>query len=225
VIKLIISEDIMKKTLMFIAVSLIAVSLYAVSLAGASTFTVYGSGDPTEYGVTRDGITFVTPVAVTTLAEPWRKPGSWMTYNNPDQSWPMDSGSGSLPGTYNYVTMFDLTGLDPSTAIITGSWASDNGAKLYFNDEHKYNPVSTIGETGYRDLTLFTISSGFVAGENWLMFEVTNDPWGPDPYINPTGLLVNIDSSTADPVPEPSTLLLLGAGLIGFGFMRRRAKN
>jgi hypothetical protein len=119
--------------------------------------------------------------------------------------------------------MFDLTGLDPSTAVITGSWASDNGAKMYFNDEHKYNPVST--SSGYASLTGFTIDRGFVAGINWLLFEVTNDPWGPDPFINPTGLLVNITSATAEPVPEPSTLLLLGAGLAGFGFMRRRAKN
>jgi hypothetical protein len=55
-------------------------------------------------------------------------------------------------------------------------------------------------------LTDFTIDSGFVAGVNWLMFEVTNDPLktNPDRYINPSGLLVNIDSATAEPVPEPS---------------------
>lgn len=212
----------MKKSLMFIAVSLVAVSLYTVSLAGATTFTVYGSGDPGEYGVTLDGFAFVTPVPVTTPAGPWVL-GSWMTYNNPDQSWPMDSGSGNLPGTYNYVTMFDLTGLDPSTAIITGSWASDNGANLYFNDEHKYNSVST--SSGYASLTDFTIDSGFVAGVNWLMFEVTNDPWGPYPGTNPTGLLVSITSASAEPVPEPSTLLLFGAGLAGLVFVRRRGKN
>jgi hypothetical protein len=73
---------------MFIAVSLVAVSPYAVSLAGATTFTVYGSSDPVEYGVTYDGSTFPTPVAVTTPAGPWID-GSWMTYSNPDQSWPI----------------------------------------------------------------------------------------------------------------------------------------
>lgn len=211
----------MKKSLMFITASLIAVSFCAVSLAGATSFTVYGSENPAAYSVTLDGNGLKNPIAVTTFAEPWVS-GAWMTYDNPDQAWPMVSGSGSLPGIYNYLTLFDLTGLDPSTAVITGSWTSDNGAKLYFNDE--YNLVSTINGTGYGALTLFTINSGFVAGVNLIMFEVTNDPWGPDRGINPTGLLVNINSATAEPVPEPSTLLLLGAGLAGFGFMRRRVK-
>jgi hypothetical protein len=214
----------MKKTIMFVTASLIAVSLYAASWAHAIPFTVSGSSDPGAYSVTLDGnYPILVPVAVTTPAGPW-VPGSWMTYNNPDQSWPMSTESGNLPGTYNYLTMFDLTGLDPSTAVITGSWASDNGATFYLNDPDS-SPISTIGETGYGTLTYFTINSGFVAGENWLMFEVTNDPWGSDPGINPTGLLVNINSATANPVPEPTTILLLGAGLIGIGFMRRRAKN
>jgi hypothetical protein len=215
----------MNKLFWNISISLIVVSLFAVSLAGATSFTLNGSDTPSAYTVSSEEypeLGLITPVSAATPAGPWAT-GSWMTFNNPDQSWPMDSGSGNLPGTYNYLTKFDLTGLDPSTAIIKGSWASDNGAKFYLNDIS--NLVST--SSGYTNLTYFTLdsSSGFVSGENFLYFLVTNDPFGSDPGINPTGLLVNFYESTANPVPEPSTLLLLGAGFIGVGFMRRRVKK
>jgi hypothetical protein len=42
-----------------------------------------------------------------------------------------------------------------------------------------------------------------------------------DPYIN----YAFIVDQSANPVPEPSTFLLLGAGLAGVGFLRRRAKK
>src|SRR5439155_14931059 len=36
-------------------------------------------------------------------------------------------------GTYTYRTTFDLTGLNPATAILTGQFASDNGAIIKLN--------------------------------------------------------------------------------------------
>lgn len=214
----------MKKSLLQAAFLFITASLYAASLAGATTFTVNGTNTPLAYTAFYDEPSgLVQPVAVTSPAGPWVA-GSWISYDNPNQAWPMNSGSGNLPGVYYYLTSFDLTGLDPATALIKGSWAGDNGSKLYLNDVSSLaNLIGT--SSGYSALTNFTINSGFASGLNTLVFAVTNDPYGAYPGINPTGLLVNINEATANPVPEPSTLLLLASGLIGVAFVRRSAKN
>ena len=55
--------------------------------------------------------------------------GTWML-NGPTSKWlaPQTSqATGNLPGDYVFRLTFDLTGLDPDTAIITGRWSSDNG--------------------------------------------------------------------------------------------------
>lgn len=209
------------RKLVTIAFLLIAASLSAASFAGATAIAVSGTDNSSAYMAFFEGDpALVTPVVVTTPAGPWVG-GSWISYNNPDQSWPMDGTSGNLPGTYYYLTSFDLTGLDPATALIKGSWSADNGSELYFNG----NYVNTTGTTGYTGLTDFTINNGFLPDLNFLTFVVTNDPWGDPPYTNPTGLLVNIYTATAEPVPEPSTILLLSGGLIGVCVARRRAKR
>lgn len=209
----------MKKTFLRLTCALAALCLFSASIADATPFTVSGSNDPTAYIAISDSYPDpMIPVAVTTPASPWVS-GSWMTFNNPDQSWPMDPGSGNLPGTYLYLTEFDLTGLDVSTAILKGSWASDDGAECYLNG----TAVST--SSGYGTLTYFTINSGFQTGFNSLVFAVTNDPYGSDPSINPTGLLVNIYEANANPVPEPGTMMLLGIGMLGLAVYSKRKMN
>lgn len=75
-------------------------------------------------------------------------------------------------------------------------------------------------QSGLTQLTLFQI--GFTAmtdGTANLVFE-----WGPGKDVKGLENQIIVDSSPA-PVPEPSTFLLLGAGLAGVGFIRRRAKK
>lgn len=106
-------------------------------------------------------------------------------------------------GTYEYQTTFSLAGLDPASAILTGSWSADNSAIIYLNG----NATSfTLGANAYGSFTPFTLSSGFVNGVNTLDFFVYNDG-------GPTGLRVDI-SGTASPVPEPSTMWLMLGGLL-----------
>src|SRR5262249_46915482 len=97
---------------------------------------------------------------------------------------------------------------------ISGLWAQDNsGVDILING------VST-GQLGggFGGFTAFAINSGFVAGTNTIDFIVNNGG-------GPTGLRVEMTGS-ASPVtggiPEPASLVLMGAGLAAFALYRRR---
>src|SRR5580765_878915 len=52
--------------------------------------------------------------------------GPWLA-SGPNSKWigPMaNQSTGNLPGDYKYRITFDLSGLEPSTAVITGRWTS-----------------------------------------------------------------------------------------------------
>jgi len=121
--------------------------------------------------------------------------------------------------SFTYRTTFDLTGLNPATAVITGQWATDDrGLSVLLNGADTLTPVwMRLDAFGG-----FTISSGFVSGLNTLDFVVLNGG-------GPTGLRVEM-TGTAAPVPEPTTflagallLLPLGAGTIRFSRKQRAA--
>src|SRR5262249_44046528 len=60
---------------------------------------------------------------------------SWL-YNVGASKWigpRSDAGNGSAPGNYTYRTTFDLTGLNPSTAALTGRYAADDTAIIKLN--------------------------------------------------------------------------------------------
>jgi hypothetical protein len=214
----------MKKLVLYLTSGLFAASLYAASLAGA--FTIYGSDHPGEYQAFNSTFGSTTAIQVTNPAAPYWVDsfGPWMTYDNPYQVFnPPTSVGGNLAGTYTYSTSFDLTGLDIATAVLSGSWASDNVGMLWLNGTAYGSANSGFGSLS--DFYLSGTASGFIEGINTLMFVVTNDVWGSSDSVNPTALLVNIDRHSATPVPEPGTMVLLGAGFLSLAIYGKRRKT
>lgn len=121
------------------------------------------------------------------------------------------TGAAAHPiGDYTYRLTFDLTGLDPATASITGNWAADNSGQFI-----RLNGANTPGNAVpvFTSLQAFTVSSGFVTGINTLDFVVKNTSGGGS---NPTGLRVSDIAGTANAtvVPAPAAFWLLGTGLL-----------
>jgi hypothetical protein len=90
-------------------------------------------------------------------------------------------------GIYVYRTTVDLTGYDLSTAVINGTWATDNfGVDIKVNDGVAANPSTGLtNDAQFVALTPFTIKSGpgapgavgtatFVDGINTIDFYVKN---------------------------------------------------
>lgn len=143
--------------------------------------------------------------------------GPWLG-DNGSSSWITPAADTNGPeGDYSYELTFDMTGLDVSTAAISGRWSVDNvGAEILLNGVGTLN-FNGNGFGGWTDFVIApSLDDAFLPGLNTLTFNVFNGPGA-----GPTGLRVEFLSATAAPVPEPSTALL---ALIGLGtFLRRRS--
>ena len=140
----------------------------------------------------------------------WVPPPGGTQWINPNPS------AGVAPGGYyDYQTTFDLTGFNFNTAELQGSWAADNSGFILLNGVPAIGSGTSLACCyGFQNLTPFTITGGFQPGLNTLDFMVYNES-------DVTGLLVQI-SGTASPAPEPSSLLLMGSGLLGLAAVARR---
>ncbi len=158
------------------------------------------------------------PIYVISTYPVWADPGGVASYVAPD---PID-GSNYDGGYYtlDYDISFDLTGFDPSTVLIEGSWSTDNsGNDILVNGQSTGN--TSPGFNGFTDFTLSGSSGLFTAGINTLDFNWSNDG-------GPGGMAVEFSSATASPTPEPASMALIGTGLMAFGLIgrvRRRAKS
>lgn len=118
------------------------------------------------------------------------------------------------PGLYKWSISFDLTGLDITSAWITGRWAADNNGYIQLNG-------TTISSGSALDSwTSFSATAGFLSGVNTLDFFVTNLA---QKVGNATGVRVEfLDSYAVAAVPEPESWALILAGLAVVGAIARR---
>ena len=139
--------------------------------------------------------------------------GAWLLPTDAKRIAPVDAWAQNPLGPYTIQTTFDLTGLDPATADISGFWAADQYGSMYLNGKS----VASVPDGNWSGhLTAFDLNSGFVSGVNTLSFSVMY-PDGAD------GLVVSGIHGTANPVPEPATAVLcLGAWLAALAKRRGR---
>ena len=136
--------------------------------------------------------------------------------NDADSRWISLSGTGN-PGsnTTVYRTTFDLTGLDPLTAQLTGRFGADNQANILLNGAY------TGDFTGnFSFLTAFTIGSGFIAGLNTFDIEVRD--FGPPAAFRIDDFAGTASTISAVPEPETYAMMLAGLGLLGFAARRKK---
>lgn len=198
--------------------------------ARAAFITVYNtgvnnSGTPLSGGSIDSHFTWTGPGGsghAVVLSNLWSQ---WVP-NNSTSAWigfEDDPGGNSMPyGTYTFEQTFDLTGYDPTTAVLSGRWAADQDGSIQLNGVTK----ATVADGNWNsanapNLTAFTINSGFVAGINHLTF-VVREPDGFD-GLRVDGLTLQATPLAA--VHVPASLALAGIGALtlgGYHRLRRR---
>lgn len=183
--------------------------LFTTGVSNNSSLLPLGSQDPHYTVIESNTASF----AVTYI------PPNYMP-NNQTSQWIWQNANGQPTNvTRTFRTTFDLTGFDATTALINGTWATDNiGVDILINGISTgqsipfYHPTTQL--TAFQYFTPFTISNGFLPGLNTLDFVVKDQGVIGGFRV---GEISGTATVTSTSVPEPSSTLVLLAGTLTLG--------
>lgn len=199
--------------------------LFNTGVDGTGTPLAAGVVDPHYALISSDDLSFPGPNALVTDSP---LPAGW-TPNTPTAQWispnalqtPTDNGAagfGNAVGTYIYDLPFNMAGLDPTQATITGSWAVDTIGLIYLNGAY-VGFTTNLNGSGTPTPFSVPVGSNFGSGVNHLDFVVINAAPGS------TGLIVQGLGGSAPGIPEPSTIVLAGLGFVSLVVVRLRRRK
>ncbi len=150
---------------------LVVSGLFATGVDGSGTPLAVGATDP-HYVLSSDDPAHPGPNAVVVA------PVAGWVGNTSSSAWVSAQANavGTALRNYTFTTTFTLTGVDPSTVAINGSWACDDTCVVSLNGA----VVASYAAPGWTAVAAFTIpaGSGFVTGTNTLAFTATNSGGG-----------------------------------------------
>jgi len=134
------------------------------------------------------------------------------------------TGNASATGNYTYDLQVNLTGFNPATTVISGTFGTDNDGSILLNGGA---PVATTGFASFGTPTPFTFNSGFIPGINTITV-IVNNASNPaaffvqfsstsGPVVHNTGVSAGVGVPTT-PIPPTIFLTLGGLALVGFYF-------
>jgi hypothetical protein len=201
-------------------------SLYNTGVNASGIVLADGTVDSHYALVSSPGVPSGSPAARSTgyplIGQPFNGPWAAPTATS---AWigPNATNFYGVSGTYVYETSFNLTGLNTSTAVINGQWASDNTAAIFLNGSATGITRNDPDNFAFSNFSIANTS--LLAGSNTLRFVVQNGPQGADAN-NPTGLRVEFLTRTADSnstaVPEPSDLVGTAIAFGSVVFLKRK---